>query len=242
MGGQGEEMPTPALLGCQCPHLTLGPNAKREINSEKGSDLAKVTWQMEWACWLSQGMGDAGWGPSWWDGFLTTSHKDQGVGGKDTQNLITLPTKAPTLSLHAFGNGELTTQVQARPSRGLATETQGALPTLGLHLARKPRARLCSRMILRRRERKRRWTKKPRRQRCSVRAARLRTWSRMPSSSWCKCSFRKSWGQQASAEAESPGHCLGPPSRGVPEDRGQASPGSEGGWLSLERWGRQDGG
>ena len=194
------------------------------------------------ACWLSQGMGDAGWGPSWLDRFLTTSHKDQGVGGKDIQNLITLPTKAPTLSLHAFGNGELTTQVQAQPSWGLATETQGALPTLGLHLARNPRARLCSRMILRRRERKRRWTKKPRRQRCSVRAARLRTWSRMPSSCWFKCSFRKSWGQQASAEAESPRHCLGPPSRGVPGDRGQVSPGSEGGWPSLERWGRQDGG
>lgn len=41
-------------------------------------------------------------------------------------------------------------------------------------------------------------------------AARHRTWSRMPSNSWCKCSFRKSWGQQASAEAESSRALPGP--------------------------------
>lgn len=79
MGGQGEEMPTPALLGCQCPHFTLGPNAKTEINSERGSDLAKVTWQMEWQGLLAvPGYGRCRVGPllvGW-----ISNHQSQGPG------------------------------------------------------------------------------------------------------------------------------------------------------------------
>lgn len=56
-------------------------------------------------------------------------------------------------------------------------------------------------MILQRKERKRRWMKKPRRQRCRVRAARFRTCSRMLSRSWWRCSLRKSWAGEAGAEA-----------------------------------------
>ncbi|VCX38208.1 unnamed protein product [Gulo gulo] len=42
--------------------------------------------------------------------------------------------------------------------------------------------------------------RKPRRQRCRVRAARCRTRSRMLSSSWCRCSLRNSCGGQAARE------------------------------------------
>ena len=76
-------------------HTSLWDPMQKGKQTQRGA----VTWprtHSKWsgrACWLSQGMGDAGWGPSWLDGFLPTSHKDHGVGGKDTQNLITLPTK-----------------------------------------------------------------------------------------------------------------------------------------------------
>lgn len=75
-------------------------------------------------------------GPSWLEGFPPTSHKDQGVGGKDIQKQRHRESdhpscRGPTLSLHASRNRELTTQVQARPSQSLAVGLQGVLPSLG---------------------------------------------------------------------------------------------------------------
>ena len=134
MGDHGEEMPTPALLECQCPHFTLGPNAKRETNSERGSDLAKDTQQMEWQGLLAvPGYGRCRVGPLL-VGWISTYQSQGPGGGRERHTESDHPSHKGRVN--ASGNGELTTQVQAWPSWGLATETQGALPTLGLHLAR----------------------------------------------------------------------------------------------------------
>ena len=99
-GGQGSWV----TMGKRCLHLpcwgvSVHTSLWDPMQKGKQTQRGAATWPRPHskrsgrAYWLSQSMGDAGWGPSWLDGFLSTSHKDQGVGGKDTQNLITLPTK-----------------------------------------------------------------------------------------------------------------------------------------------------